>query len=118
MERRQRDQMRLLGLGLALAAIAMLVAVESATAKPVFSPDQVIVEWAAGASPAERHAARAEADVAFSRDLGSRRFQLVATEPGQGPGEAIRELEADPAVLLAERDGYDATDAIPNDPLF
>ncbi|HSS03908.1 MAG TPA: S8 family serine peptidase, partial [Solirubrobacterales bacterium] len=83
-----------------------------------FSPDRVIVEWAAGASPTERRAAREEADVDFTRDLGSRRFQLVETEPGQTPREAVRELEADPGVVLAERDGYLGLDSIPNDPLF
>jgi subtilisin family serine protease len=88
------------------------------TPPAAFSPDRVIVAWAAGASPAERRAAREEADVDFARDLGNRRFQLVETEPGQAPREAIRELEADPAVVLAERDGYVGLDAIPNDPLF
>lgn len=85
---------------------------------PVASPTHVIVEWAAGASPSERRAAREGADVEFARDLGSRRFQLVETEPGQAPGEAVRDLEADPAVALAERDGLATTLAIPNDPLF
>jgi subtilisin family serine protease len=90
----------------------------SATAPVVLSPDRVIVEWAAGASPTERRAAREEADVDFTDDLGSRRFQLVETEPGQAPREAVRELEADPSVVIAERDGYISLDSIPNDPLF
>lgn len=123
---------RRLGLALAAATIAMLLAVPSASAakeQPVrggapvtpsvaVSPDRVIVEWAAGASTAERRAARQEADVAYTNDLGSRRFQVVETEPGQTPREALRELEADPAVVLAERDGYYREDSIPNDPLF
>lgn len=91
---------------------------DAATPSVVFSMDRVIVEWAAGASSAERHAAREEADVDFAEDLGSRRFQLVEPEPGQTPREAVRELEADPAVALAERDGYYGLDSIPNDPLF
>ncbi len=120
------------GLTLVAAAIAVLLAAPSASAtqmQPVlgsapatpaaaFSPDRVIVEWAAGASPTERSAAREEADVDFAEDLGSRRFQLVETEPGQSPREAVRELEADPAVVLAERDGYLAMESVPNDPLF
>jgi subtilisin family serine protease len=89
-----------------------------ATPAAVFSPDQMIVEWAAGASPVERRAVREEADVDFERDLGNRRFQLVEVEPGQTPREAIRELEADPTVVLAERDAYAAELAIPDDPLF
>jgi subtilisin family serine protease len=82
------------------------------------SPDRVIVEWAPGASPAERRGARKDADVDFGRDLGNRRFQLVETEPGQTPRDAIRELRTDPSVVLAERDGYATELAIPNDPLF
>lgn len=89
-----------------------------ATPPAAFSPDRVIVEWAAGASPTDRRAAREEADVDYAHDLGSRRFQLVETEPGQAPREAVRELEADPAVVLAERDGYYGLDSLPNDPLF
>lgn len=89
-----------------------------ATPPTVFSPDRVIVEWAKGASRGERTEAREDADVDFSRDLGDRRFQLVETEPGQTPRQAVRELEANPAVRLAERDGYSAPNAIPDDPLF
>lgn len=70
--------------GGALVAAALLasVAAPAALAAPVtFSPDRVIVEWVRGASPAERRAAREEAGVDFAADLGSRRFQLVETEP-------------------------------------
>lgn len=102
---------------LAAVAAALLLAAPGASAV-VYSPDRVIVQWAAGASPAERQAARAEADVDFTADLGSRRFQLVETESGQRPREAIRELRADPAVVLAERDGFATADAVPDDPLF
>lgn len=109
--------MRRFGLGLVAVAIALLLAAPGASATQ-FSPDQVIVEWAGGTSPAERHEARAEAGVEYAHDLGTRRFQLVEAEPGQTPGEAVRELEADPAVIHAERDGYYHLDSIPNDPLF
>jgi subtilisin family serine protease len=80
--------------------------------------NRLIVEWTGDASPRERRSARAEAEVDYSRDLGSRRFQLVEPAPEQSVGEAIGELEADPAVVVAERDGYLTPDAIPNDPLF
>jgi hypothetical protein len=81
-------------------------------------PNRLIVEWRGDASPRERRSARAEAAVDYSRDLGSRRFQLVEPAPGQSVAEAIGELEADPAVVVAERDGYLTPDAIPDDPLF
>jgi subtilisin family serine protease len=112
--------------GLAMAVLVAFPAAAAAeqgpgTAAPPpvsFSADRVIVEWVPGSSPAERRAARKDAEVDFSRDLGSRRFQLVETEPGQTPREAVRELEADPSVALAERDGYAVEDAVPDDPLF
>jgi subtilisin family serine protease len=80
--------------------------------------NRLIVEWAGDASPRERRDAREDAEVDYSRDLGSRRFQLVEPGPGQSVPEAIGELEADPAVVVAERDGYLTPDAIPDDPLF
>jgi len=123
---------RRIGRALAAATIALLMASPCASAAQgqrirgsapatlpaAFSPDRVIVEWTGGASPAERRAARKVADVDFAGDLGSRRFQLVETEPGQTPREAVRELEADPTVVLAERDRYYSLDSVPNDPLF
>ncbi|HYJ20595.1 MAG TPA: S8 family serine peptidase [Solirubrobacterales bacterium] len=110
-------------IGLGLLPLAMLLSASALLAVPsasaaVFSSDRVIVEWDASASSSERRAAREGAEVDFTRDLGSRRFQLVATEPGQAPRDAVRELEADPAVVLAERDGYFSPDSIPDDPLF
>jgi subtilisin family serine protease len=88
------------------------------TPATVLSPDRVIVQWLPGADHGDKVDARSEADVSFQADLGKREFQLVEVEPGQAPGAAVRELEADPAVAVAERDGYTAPMAIPNDPLF
>lgn len=88
-------------------------------ASPVgFSPNRVIVEWAAGASTTQRRVTRGAAAVTRADDLGNRRFQVVEVEPGQTPRGAIRELEADPAVVHAERDGYYQLNSIPDDPLF
>jgi subtilisin family serine protease len=78
----------------------------------------VIVQWAPGADRRDKVAARAEADVEFEFNLGNRDFQLVTIEPGQTPAGAVTELESDPAVALAERDGYRTPYAIPNDPFF
>ncbi len=111
----RRSAVLALGIGMLLLPAG---GASAAGLSPSVSPDRVIVEWAAGASPAERRSARAEADVEFARDLGNRRFQLVETEPGQTPREAIDELATDPAVVHAERDGYLRLDSIPNDPLF
>lgn len=89
-----------------------------ATPATVFSSDKVIVQWAPGANHGDRVEAREEAGVEFAGDLGNRNFQLVSVAPGQGARRAIGELKADPAVVLAERDGYRALNAIPDDPLF
>lgn len=88
------------------------------TPPTVFSSDRVIVQWAPGTSHADRVDARGDAEVEFENDLGNRDFQLVEAQPGQTANDAVRELEADPAVALAERDAYSAPNAIPNDPLF
>jgi subtilisin family serine protease len=110
---------------MALAAPAALAAQEqpAAPAAPptpptIFSNSRVIVEWAPGANHTDRVEARDEAEVDFKSDLGNRNFQLVEVEPGQSATAAVRELDADPAVAVAERDGYSAPNAIPNDPLF
>jgi subtilisin family serine protease len=84
----------------------------------MYSPDGVIVQWAPGIGRRDRVEARADANVELESDLGNREFQLVSVEPGQTPAGAVSELEADPAVALAERDGYRTPNAIPNDPLF
>lgn len=111
-------------LALSVAAPSALALGEQPTAPvlgtppTVYSPDDVIVQWAPGADRGDRVEARENADVDFQRNLGNREFQLVEVEPGQTPSEAVAELEADPAVVLAERDGYNAPDALPNDPLF
>lgn len=88
------------------------------TPPTVYSSDRVIVEWAAGADHGDRVEARNDAEVDFKSNLGNRSFQLVEVEPGQTARDAVRELKTDPAVAVAERDGYSAPNAIPNDPLF
>jgi subtilisin family serine protease len=112
----------------ATVTLALLLSPAAATASedqpatpgpsPALSAHDVIVQWAPEADRGDRLAAREGAEVSFRSDLGSREFQLVSTEPGQSPGDAVRELEADPAVAVAERDGYRSLDALPNDPLL
>ncbi|HEV7770986.1 MAG TPA: S8 family serine peptidase [Solirubrobacterales bacterium] len=89
-----------------------------ATPPPLFSEARVIVQWAPGADRGDKVAARTDADVDYETNLGSPDFQLVEVEPGQAPGSAVAELEADPAVAVAERDSYSAPHGIPNDPFF
>jgi subtilisin family serine protease len=79
---------------------------------------RIIVQWQADADRPDKVAARDDAEVDFTAQLGSPDFQLVTVEAGQSAAAAVRELEADPAVAVAERDGYRTLDAVPNDPLF
>jgi subtilisin family serine protease len=88
------------------------------TPAPAFVPGRVIVEWAPGTERSEKAEAREEAEVTFQSNLGAPAFQLVKVEAGQSVGEAIDELEGEPAVLVAERDAMDHPLAVPNDPLF
>jgi subtilisin family serine protease len=78
---------------------------------------RVIVQWREGADRAERAGARADAGVTYAAELGDPSFQLVETEGG-GAAAAAAALEADPAVAVAEPDGFRRLEAIPNDPLF
>jgi subtilisin family serine protease len=112
-------------LGLLVAAPAALALSEApspgtapATPPTTYSPTRVIVQWETAADHGDKVAAREDADVEYATDLGQRDFQLVEVEPGQTPAAAVSELEADPAVAVAERDGYRSLDSIPNDPLF
>jgi subtilisin family serine protease len=119
---------------LSLASIALvalvcapeaLAAIDSAkppaippTPEASASGKNVIVQWTRGAGRADKAEARDDADVTAKHSLGDPLFQLVGVEPGQSIGGAIDSLEADPAVALAEPDGFSIPNAIPNDPLF
>ncbi|HEU4600042.1 MAG TPA: hypothetical protein VFS26_09855, partial [Solirubrobacterales bacterium] len=85
---------------------------------PELSSTRVIVQWRRGADHADKVSARDGAEVDFEAELGEPLFQLVEVEPGQSAAVAARELAADPAVAVAEPDGYRQLDAVPNDPLF
>lgn len=88
------------------------------TPPTMLSGRNLIVQWTPGADASDRADARADAEVISKAVLGSPDFQLVRTMPSQAPGAAVRELEADPAVALAERDSYSAPSTVPDDPLF
>jgi subtilisin family serine protease len=88
------------------------------TPATALSSRDVIVQWTPGADRGDRAEARAGAEVLSRGELDNPAFQLVRTLPGQTPGEAVRQLEADPAVAVAERDSYSVPTAIPDDPLF
>jgi thermitase len=78
---------------------------------------RVIVQWRRGADRAERSEARADAGVTYAAELGDPSFQLVEAEDGRAAAAAAA-LEADPAVAVAEPDGFRRLEAIPDDPLF
>jgi thermitase len=110
-----------LGAGGAAAATEASVAPDR-EAGPVADPaaslnSRVIVQWERGTDHAERAEARAEAGVTYAAELGDPTFQLVEAEDG-GATAAAAALEADPAVAVAEPDGFRKLEAIPNDPFF
>ena len=81
-------------------------------------PGRVIIEWAPQTPRVEKTTLRQEAEVSYESNLGDPAFQLVKVDPSQSVASAIKELESNPAVAVAERDGYLAPTSIPNDPLF
>jgi subtilisin family serine protease len=100
--------------GTASAAETMAPSTPSAS----FVPGKVIIQWDTGAGRGDKAEAREEAEVSYEATLGDPSFQLVSVEVGQSVGDAIGELEADPAVVVAERDAYNFPASVPNDPLF
>jgi subtilisin family serine protease len=88
------------------------------TPAPAFAPGRAIVQWAPGTNRSERVEARADAEVSFAANLGDPDFQLVYVQAGQTTAGAVAELRTDPAVAVAERDGYSAPTALPDDPLL
>ena len=99
----------------AAAALKPLAASDSS---PTAVPGRVIVEWAPRANRSEKTVARQEAEVQSVGGLGDPAFQLLEVDPRQTVAGAIEGLEADPTVLVAERDGYAVPTSIPDDPLF
>ncbi|MGH2975835.1 MAG: S8 family serine peptidase [Solirubrobacterales bacterium] len=88
------------------------------TLPATLSANRVIVEWAPGASHADRVDAREGAEVTSMRRLGDPAFQLVEVGPRQSADDVLAALRSNPAVKVASRDGYSALDALPDDPLL
>jgi subtilisin family serine protease len=95
---------------LAILMLALLPASAAAN-----SPTQIIVKREAGLSAAERRDIRADADVRFVESLPLPRTEVVAAAPGD-VRDALRDLNADPGVVYAERDR--PIEALSDDPDF
>jgi subtilisin family serine protease len=105
-------------LALAAPGMAFYEAPAPTTPKTTYVPGQIIVLWEEDASRSDKLAAKRDAEVDSAVTLGDPSFQAVEIEPGQSTSDAIAELEANPAVAVAERDALLAPTSIPNDPLF
>ncbi|HEX7292228.1 MAG TPA: S8 family serine peptidase [Conexibacter sp.] len=104
----------------AAAAGERRVTTAPATARvaPGATSGGLIVVWKPDATRADRVTARAEADARWVRTLGDPRFQLLRPQAGQGVGDALAALRADPNVQTVARDTFDVLHATTNDPLF
>lgn len=87
-------------------------------AEPEPPQTRIVVQWRPGADPAQRSGAREDAGTTGSTNLGSRQFQALRLSEGQSVTAALKVLRADPAVVVATRDGYARLHAPPGDPLF
>src|SRR5918998_169425 len=92
---------------LALLLLALLPASAAAN-----TTTRIIVQRDTGLSAAERADIRAEADVRYVESLPLPRTEVVAAEPGD-VADALRDLNADPDVVYAERDGIRSAAADP-----
>jgi thermitase len=84
-----------------LLALLMLVVLPASAAAN--STTQIIVKRDPGLTAAERADIRADADVRFVQALPLPRTEVVEAAPGD-VGDAVRDLNADPDVVYAERD--------------
>ena len=110
--------------GLALAAPA--VAAPAPPASPVAhaaAPDELVVGYVAGATPAAQDRARGRAAAVRAERVVLARadraeVELVKLPPGKARAAAIRELESDPAVAYAEPNWTYTHQATPTDTYF
>ena len=110
--------------GLALAAPA--VAAPAPGASPVAhaaAPDELVVGYVAGATPAAQERARGKADAVRAERVVAARADRAEVErvklpAGKARAAAIRELESDPAVAYAEPNWIYTHQATSTDPYF
>jgi subtilisin family serine protease len=110
--------------GLALATPA--VAAPAPGASPVAhaaAPDELVVGYVAGATPAAQARARARAGAVRAERVVPARadraeVELVRLPAGKAREAAVRELESDPAVAYAEPNWTYTHQATPTDPYF
>gem|GEM_PF-1482648 len=81
-------------------------------------PGSVIIVWAPRADRGDKTAARQGAEVSYESNLGDPAFQLVKIAPDQTVTNAVKDLNSNPLVSVAERNSYVAPTSIPDDPLF
>ena len=95
------------GLALAAPAVAAPAPAASPVAAAAAAPDELVVGYVAGASPAAQERARGRAGAArVERVVPARadraEVELVRLPAGKAREAAVRELESDPAVAYAE----------------
>ncbi|HEX2699508.1 MAG TPA: S8 family peptidase [Acidimicrobiales bacterium] len=114
------------GLSAALGSAAGASAVPAAGAAhdgPAAVPNELLVGYAAGATPTQRAVALQRAGVQLEKRVVTAasdrvEVQLVRTPPGADRAAVARDLEADPAVAYAEPNWTYTVDATSNDPYY
>lgn len=89
-------------------------------------PDEILVQFRAGASRTEKNAARRRLGAEHletvvserQREDGGGNLDLLRIPPGRGIAEAVRGLESDPAVEFAEPNWIYHHDATADDPYY
>lgn len=82
-----------------------------------FVPNEVIVQFAAGASPAAKAAARARVGGATA-DVVRNNLEVLRVPPGLAVAAAVRGLQGDPAVTFAEPNWIYTHGLTSNDPYY
>jgi subtilisin family serine protease len=110
------------GLALAAPAVAAPAPAPSRTAAAA-APDELVVGWVAGATPAAQERARGRAGAVRAERVVPARadraeVELVRIPAGKARAAAIRELESDPALAYAEPNWTYTHQASSTDPIF
>ena len=88
-----------------------------------YAPDQVLIQYVAGASEAQKQQARARAgatrrEVVVPATAGQGELELATLPPGRAVADAARSIAADSAVAFAEPNWLYTHDAASNDTYF